>query len=173
MERKYKERKRRNEDNLDYHSTNHKKIQIFNLSNQTLNPYELSLLEKGLSFCPNNNPDPFTLFLDLHKFGRKLTLQRFFAQQKKKKEGANTPSITIQSTENGNIHPQMIERIGKATDLKGPSTFYPIHAQGHHLQTFMDRVQEDFRKLDQEKKYSKPSQNLNKYEKIALKTQQK
>lgn len=78
-------RNRRKKDNLDSPINNRKKIRIFNLSNQALNPYELSLLEKGLSFCPNNNPDPFILFLDLHKFGRKLTLQRYFTQQKKKK----------------------------------------------------------------------------------------
>lgn len=61
-------------------------------------------------------------------------------------------------------------RIGKVTDVKGPSNFYPVHTQGHHLQTFIDMVQNDFRKLDRNKKYKNPLQNLNKQEKQALKT---
>lgn len=61
-----------------------KSIKIFNLSKHELNPYEISLLEKGVSFCPTNRVDSFTLFLDLHKFLRKLTLQRLFTIQERK-----------------------------------------------------------------------------------------
>lgn len=42
-------------------------VKIFNLSKRTLNPYELSLLRKGLSFCPSKDTDPFELFIDLHR----------------------------------------------------------------------------------------------------------
>lgn len=59
-------------------------MKIFNLSKYKLNPYEISLLEKGLNFCPNNQVDHFDLFVDLQHFVRKLTLQRYFSIQEKK-----------------------------------------------------------------------------------------
>lgn len=52
---------------------------MFNLSGYNLNPYEIRLLEKGLSFCPTNKVDEFQLFLDLNAFTRKLTLTRHFS----------------------------------------------------------------------------------------------
>lgn len=38
-------------------------------------------------------------------------------------------------------------RIGKSTQLKGKSNFYAVETQGHHLHTFLDTVQKDFRKI--------------------------
>lgn len=52
-------------------------VKIFNLSNYKLTPYEV-LLEKGLSFCPEHQGDPFDLFIDLQRFVRKLSLRRYF-----------------------------------------------------------------------------------------------
>lgn len=48
-----------------------------------------NLLNKSLSFCPNNQVDTFDLFLDLYKFVRKLSLCRFFAIQDPKKSDCN------------------------------------------------------------------------------------
>lgn len=54
-------------------------VKIFNLSKYVLNPYECSLLEKGLTFCPTSKHNDFQLFIDLNTFIRKLTLTRHFS----------------------------------------------------------------------------------------------
>lgn len=61
-------------------------MQILNLSQYTLNPYERMVLEKGLSFCPDYQSKDFDFFLDLHRFTRKLTLTRHFAIKSGKSE---------------------------------------------------------------------------------------
>lgn len=76
---------------MDEGNTVDQHIKIFYLSNHILNSYERSLLEKGLKFCPNNNVDPFTLFLDLHQFVRKLTLNRHFTILDNKKQTDGEP----------------------------------------------------------------------------------
>lgn len=59
-------------------------VKLFHLSTYTLNPCEIYILEKGLSFCPENNTNSFKLFLDLHQFTRKLTWQQYFSIHKNK-----------------------------------------------------------------------------------------
>lgn len=63
-------------------------IKIFNLSDHTLTPPEVSLLSRGLTFAPTAGPNPFQLFIDLNRFIRNLTVKRFF-QMKIEKNNDN------------------------------------------------------------------------------------
>lgn len=55
---------------------------VINLSNTILNNHELSLLSKGLSFCPTpSKTDPLELHRDIHLFNRRLRLAYFFQDQ--------------------------------------------------------------------------------------------
>lgn len=116
-------------------------IKIFNLSSHDLNPYEIKLLEKGLSFCPDNKADSFELFLDLHQFTRKLTLKRFFAIQ----ERQNKPHThNEQGSHNSGIP---LEHICKKKEVKSKSAFYPTSSQGNFIETFHDLVASDLEEL--------------------------
>lgn len=61
-------------------------------------------------------------------------------------------------------------RPGKFKEVKCKSKFYPTEAQGHHLRTFLDTVQEEFRSLDQKNDSIFTKWNLSKGEIKALKT---
>lgn len=125
-----------------------------------MKPYDKTLLEKGLSYCPNNKIYPFNLFLDLHKLGRKLTLKRYFAIQAKKKNN----SIPKGAFEANNEQ----TRPGKVLDIKGTSRFYPVESQGHHLWTFLDTIEKEFWKIVRIKISQKPWQKLSQGEQKAL-----
>lgn len=118
-------------------------------------------MEKGLSYCPNNKADDFELFLDLHKFVRKLTLQRYFkiCENKKRNDPEEARQKDVISTP---------ARPGKIKEVRCKSKFYPIEAQGQHLSTLMDIVQEEFQII--EKKMVNSKRNLSKGEQRALKT---
>lgn len=53
-------------------------VKIYNLSHTSLTAYDLSLLRKGLTFAPTMQPNSFTLFKDLNKYIRDLTVQEIF-----------------------------------------------------------------------------------------------
>lgn len=59
---------------------------------------------------------------------------------------------------------------GKWLDIKGTLDFYPVETQGHHLHTFLDTMQEDFRKIKKTKILPRPWRNLSQGEKRALKS---
>lgn len=120
-----------------------------------------ALLEKGLKFCPNNRVDPFTLFLDLHQFVRKLTLKRHFNIMGSKKNNTEEPPSNKESNQ------QL--RQGKYINIKGKSTFYPVESQGHLLKTFPESVQEDFREIGAIKDSKHMKKNLTREEERALK----
>lgn len=54
---------------------------VVNISQYTLLPGEISLLNKGLSFVPTRNYDPFETQVDLFKFFRKIRIKNFFLNQ--------------------------------------------------------------------------------------------
>lgn len=132
-------------------------IKIFNLSKKVLNPYEISLLKKCLSFCPSHDTDPFELFIDLYRFTRKLTLKRHFEIQQRKNESA--PRATPSSNQ---VEPME----GKHKDIKTKSSYYPIESQGNWIQTLHDLVSESFQnipnkgKKDSKRKRKNPPQEI-------------
>lgn len=160
-------------------------MKIYNLSTYTLNAYERSLLEKGLSFCPTNNPDEFQLFIDLHAFIRKLTLKRHFSiinsnpQPTVPNNGeypnpntstypdlelktSNSPQAPSSSTEPIIDNPTSAHSpppIGSG--LRAKSKFYPTYHKGHHIETFYSLVASELRKINSDSKRNKPTHGSN------------
>ncbi|KAM4688995.1 uncharacterized protein O3C94_007112 [Discoglossus pictus] len=75
-------------------------IKIFNLSSRPLDETEESILKRRLSFAPDTEPNPFELFIDIHKFIRKITLWRHFGKMSKYHELA-TDTADIANIEEG------------------------------------------------------------------------
>ncbi len=61
------------------HEKNPNRTMVVNLSSKTLPPEAISLLDKGLSFCPTpRNLDTEKLTLELNEFYRRVRLREFF-----------------------------------------------------------------------------------------------
>lgn len=121
---------------------------IYYLSRHTLDPSEFSLLEKGLSFCPTNEPDEFQLFIDLNNV-RKLTLTQHFSMldsNPKSNDTFNTPILDTDrppnSVTSGSVYPDTTGVSTSASptpissNLRPKSKFYPLHPRGSHIDTF-------------------------------------
>lgn len=69
---------------------------IMNLSNYCLKEAEISVLQKGLTFCPTPKLDHFDLVKDTLEFGRKIRLQHYFSQPENSVTNANdiAPCLT-------------------------------------------------------------------------------
>ena len=61
---------------------------IVNLSDYKPSPYELAILEKGLSFCPSKKIDEIQFFSDIESYFRRLRLKEFFCNN----TSPNTPT---------------------------------------------------------------------------------
>lgn len=136
------------------------------MSQHTLTPAEISLLNHGLNFAPSNKPDPFVLFKDLNRYVRILTLQRFY-QLKNAKNASNTdisdPVVIPESSSQEyefDYDVEMIEMLEHLyhddsyagldlftqhlhtsppvipSGLKQKSIFYPYQSKGPYLTTF-------------------------------------
>ncbi|KAM4034776.1 uncharacterized protein ACNLHF_021466 [Anomaloglossus baeobatrachus] len=128
---------------------------IVNISDYTLSPIEMSVLNKGLSFWPTPQWDSFQLERDLHKFYRNLRLKTHFGLV----ESPNTATTSIPSS------PVTIDKIG----LRNKSTFMP--PQTHHAtETYINLISRDINSLLQEYKKGKfpTHNNLSPEEKRAL-----
>lgn len=140
-------------------------MKIFNLSSHILSENEISVLSRGLSFCPTNKIDEYQLFVDLHKYIRKLTLSRHFNLHKTDTEEPivdNTLASTSDTTGIASSSPPPIH-----TELKPVSKFYPTHSKGNFIETFSSLVSDGIRTINQ----GLPSKhNLSLNEKKALKT---
>ncbi|XP_075207972.1 uncharacterized protein LOC142312872 [Anomaloglossus baeobatrachus] len=111
--------------------------------------HKISVLRKGLSFCPTKSANDFDLYLDFQRFIRKLTLTRHFQINKYNPPNENVVQDSFQHT-----------------DLRLKSVFYSLQSKGHHIKTFNDLVLEDFKKL--QNKVSPPKINLTREERCAL-----
>lgn len=56
-------------------------LSIINLSSHHLSKEEVSVLKKGLNFCPSQNLDKFEIYKDLQIFICKLILKQFYHRQ--------------------------------------------------------------------------------------------
>lgn len=57
-------------------------LDVINLSSYNLSPSEIEVLRLGLSFCPSQQIDKFTLAKDLHLFARNLTYKYVFDNER-------------------------------------------------------------------------------------------
>ena len=67
---------------------------VINISGLTLDDAELSVLDKGLSYCPTNYPDSFKIKVDCYKFLRLLHLKNHFANPIAPNTGA-VPTVNV------------------------------------------------------------------------------
>lgn len=52
-------------------------------------------MAQGLTFAPTSPPNPFTLFLDLNRFIRNITVKRYFNIQASKNSNSNDTDNSI------------------------------------------------------------------------------
>lgn len=90
IKRKYGDEEEEGGKNRKKERKNTETIKIYNLSTHTLLPYEIVLLNEGLTFAPTIQPNPFTLFKDVNKFIRDLTVKRFYNNKNNKPPPPNS-----------------------------------------------------------------------------------
>ncbi|XP_069822511.1 uncharacterized protein [Dendropsophus ebraccatus] len=99
---------------------------VYNISSKTLTHTEMSLLQKGLSFCPTPNFDTFKLEQELNRFFRTLRLKVHF--------------------QNINTNTERPAPLGmftlKETGLRNPSSYNPPRHH-HPIETYITLVQRD------------------------------
>ncbi|KAJ1146069.1 hypothetical protein NDU88_012351, partial [Pleurodeles waltl] len=72
-------------------------ISVINLSKMELTTSDISLLAKGLNFCPKTFGDPCKSKIDLFRFIRKLKIKRYF-QMNQMENGAPVKTASPLST---------------------------------------------------------------------------
>lgn len=73
------------------------------MSSHNLSESDTSLLSRGLNFAPTVPPNPFTLFVDLNRFSRNLTVMRFYNIQAAKKGTTNIDTNSPSSSYDDDI----------------------------------------------------------------------
>lgn len=82
-------RRHKNPKQCTLHSTGQNKeinSNVLNISKRPLKEKEISLLAKGLNFCPNRHFDLFNTILDVNRFSRTLTLRKHFLDSSMEKK---------------------------------------------------------------------------------------
>ncbi|CAJ0958904.1 unnamed protein product [Ranitomeya imitator] len=134
---------------------------VINISSHLLAPAELSLLQKGLSFCPTSGWNAFQLEKDLQRFYRSIRLKTHFALSP-----GNRDQTTSQlgGTARSDIS---ITTLG----LRVPSQFQPPRSH-HATETFIELVDREIKLLSHEHRLGfYPSHpNLSRSEKVALRS---
>lgn len=132
---------------------------------------EISVLSKGLTFCPNNRIDKLTAIKDTHLYTRKLLLKSKFEKQKIDSEGCSTfcerqafdnlDSLLEESEPKDLI--DMIDLETLLEDIQSPptntpplksalkraSSLYPAPSTNHGVKTFLKMVSSEIQSLNQ------------------------
>ncbi|XP_077149379.1 uncharacterized protein LOC143811948 [Ranitomeya variabilis] len=118
---------------------------VINISDYTLTPSELTVLQRGLSFCPTPPWGKFRLDQDLQCFFRSIRLKTHFGLQ----QDPLTRNTTLQIPE------LSISMVG----LRNVSSFNP--PRGYHTtETYIDLTQKDINQvLEQHSKGAFPTRN--------------
>ncbi|CAJ0928205.1 unnamed protein product [Ranitomeya imitator] len=105
---------------------------VYNISSQCLSPVEMTVLQKGLSFCPVPRFNSFQLDQELNRFFRNIRLKAHFS-----KVLTNTSPLSDSSGS---------EFTFKSLDLRIHSSFQPPHIY-HPVETYIELVKNDVRKV--------------------------
>ncbi|CAJ0963058.1 unnamed protein product [Ranitomeya imitator] len=109
---------------------------VINISSYTLNPAELTVLQRGLSFCPTPQWDKFKLSQDLQHFFRNLRLKTHFGL-------LQDPSHNRIPTSVGDPIPALsIVNLG----LRNTSSFNPPHNY-HATKAYIELIQKDIDRI--------------------------
>ena len=142
---------------------------VHNISNVTLNDQEMSLLEKGLNFCPStNNVNKEEMLDDTFSYCRKLRLKHNF--EKSIAEDANqTTEVANQDTshvdEPSSIHDND-EKCPMKTTYKNPYFNAPSNYTPPNLEKYIAATKSDITKLMSQP--SRNSSNLSPSERVTL-----
>ncbi|XP_077151982.1 uncharacterized protein LOC143815994 isoform X1 [Ranitomeya variabilis] len=134
---------------------------VLNISSYSLSPAELTVLQKGLSFCPTPKWDAFQLDKDLQRFYRSVRLKTHFCAMPQAQSSGG-------SLVQGSMTPELsISTLG----LHNPSTFSPPHTY-HATETFISLVDREIKSLTHEQRlgFYPTHNNLTVVEKQALDT---
>ncbi|CAJ0960947.1 unnamed protein product [Ranitomeya imitator] len=132
---------------------------VINISDYSLSPLELKVLNMGLSFCPTPRWDSFQLERDLQRFYRSIRLKVHF-------DANPTNSDNTRGTVPSHDIPKItIDSLG----LRNPSTFMPPKSY-HAVETFISLLDRDIKSTvhDQHLGLLPVQHNLNPSEKQAL-----
>ncbi|CAJ0931098.1 unnamed protein product [Ranitomeya imitator] len=105
---------------------------VINISSYTLNPAELIVLQRGLSFCPTPQWDKFKLSQDLQHFFRNLRLKTHFGLLQ------DPPHSRIPTSVGDPIPVLSIVNLG----LRNTSSFNPPHNY-HATEAYIELIQKD------------------------------
>lgn len=163
------------------------RLNVINLSAGSLSDSDVSLLSKGLNFCPSHHFDLFSTILDVNKLASTLTLQKhYFSEEKNVSSSSSdiTPSgestfspllfldvcahidltdLAYESSidiDNGSFIPNPVL-------LKTRSDFYPINSRGRNMDSYQKLVERDLASLAKTISH-KSTSNLNSKEKTSL-----
>ena len=144
---------------------------IVNLSDLQLNPSEISILSKGLKFCPTQTKkDPGENKRELEEFHRKIRTKEFFSKIPpnqytipKSSYDISTRPSTEETETIGNLFP--FDRTQDFVKLKQPSNWRPPKGS-NNLETFITMNEISTQGLNYEKN---PTQNLTPAERSSIK----
>ncbi|CAJ0954330.1 unnamed protein product [Ranitomeya imitator] len=136
---------------------------VINISDYLLSPAELTVLQKGLSFCPTPAWDSFQLEKDLERFFRTVRLKTHFGL------ASNTMGEVVHGSGNTMIPELSISSLG----LRTPSKFSPPHTY-HATETFISLVDREVKQFSHQQQlgFYPVHSNLSLVEKQALKSLQ-
>lgn len=120
------------------------RVGIFNLGSVLLTDAEKLVLDKGLKFVPPKPLNKCTMFIDVQKFTRKLSIQRHFLAQPPRLTPAEEVSTfkNVTPSEDGYVH----------SGLSNLSLFNPPGTITPSIQVFRSLVLQDLEKLSHPKK---------------------
>ncbi|CAJ0918791.1 unnamed protein product, partial [Ranitomeya imitator] len=105
---------------------------VYNISSTCLSPSEMTVLQKGLSFCPVPRFNSFQLDQELHRFFRNVWLKAHFS-----KILAAPSTLSDHDSSEFTLH---------ALNLRLRSSFQPPHIY-HPVETYIDFVKNDVKKV--------------------------
>lgn len=152
---------------------------MINLSASILSQEHVSVLSRGLNYCPTTKFNLLNTLLDVNKLAQNLTLHKHFFQDKKDSLLQLARTYTNITTEDNQFMTfeeqrsicilrslqQENESIPIGTRNYKPiynSSFYPIHSRPTTLDTFQELVERDLTKLYEKIKDQPEHNNLTK-----------
>ena len=145
---------------------------VVNLSDYELTPAEVSLLSRGMTFCPNPpNIDPAQIQRDFREFERKLKLKIFFSKENQTQDSQDSQSSNASQSSEDNTEDNLIESETKRRFRFRSNWNPPVH--NARLDVFLEDVKRDIETKIDHYEQNKHTDNLTKAERQALKNLRK
>nr|XP_054750223.1 uncharacterized protein LOC129255931 [Lytechinus pictus] len=182
---KYKTRRRQHINNTASSLTSSSKEDqsqpstVINLSDHNLSDAEISLLSKGISFCPTPSQiDHFQLQADLNELKRKMYLKVYYSSKQSQADQLNNTTIhpTKDSNNTQDPHSQMIPTQDTDAPSDSQQTYrcpsgrnkWIPNINNPRLQLFMENVERDVNEAATKYETNRYHDNLSRQERQAL-----